>query len=156
MQNKIEQELFNNIKNLGSGTYVLKGTIIGRQGYSGYVIPSGPGGAHLHFATKVNNSSVNPCSVLPGGTFETCGGSGVLSWPLRSPFSYTSAYGWRWGKWHDAIDIASATTHAYIYAAHDGWMYKGGSWSSGYWRKICEVKDNCAVGNYSFYLHLAE
>lgn len=156
MQNKIEQELFNNIKNLGSGTYVLKGTIIGRQGYSGYVIPSGPGGAHLHFGTKVNGSSVNPCSLLPSGVISGCGGNGSIEWPLRSPFYYTSAYGWRWGKWHDAIDIASPNTHAYIYAAHDGWMYKGGSWSSGYWRKICETKDNCDQGKYTFYLHLAE
>lgn len=156
MQNKIEQELFNNIKNLGSGTYVIKGTIIGRQGYSGYVIPSGPAGAHLHFATKVNGASVNPCSLVPSGTFTTCGGSGTIAWPLRSPFYYTSAYGWRWGKWHDAIDIASSTTHAYIYAAHDGWMYKGGSFSSGYWRKVCETKDDCSKGIYTFYLHLAE
>jgi peptidoglycan hydrolase CwlO-like protein len=156
MQNKIEQELFNNIQNLGSGTYVLKGTIIGRQGYSGYVIPSGPAGAHLHFGTKINGSSVNPCSLLPSGVISGCGGNGSIDWPLRSPFYYTSSYGWRWGKWHDAIDIASPNTHAYIYAAHDGWMYKGGSQSSGYWRKVCETKDNCNQGKYSFYLHLAE
>ncbi len=156
MQNKIEQELFNNVANLGNGTYVLKGTIIGRQGYSGYVIPKGPGGAHLHFATKVNGSSVNPCSLLPTGTFSNCGGSAQISWPLRSPFYYTSSYGWRWGKWHDAIDIASSTTHAYIYAAHDGWLYKGGNFSGGIWRKVCETKDNCNKGVYTFYLHLAE
>lgn len=156
LQNKIEQELFNNVANLGNGTYVVKGTIIGRQGYSGYVIPKGPSGAHLHFATKVNGSSVNPCSLLPTGTFSNCGGSGQISWPLRSPFYYTSSYGWRWGKWHDAIDIASSTTHAYIYAAHDGWLYKGGNFSGGFWRKICETKDNCSKGVYTFYLHLAE
>lgn len=156
LQYKIEQELFNSIQNLGNGVYVTKGTIIGQQGYSGYVIPSGPGGAHLHFATKVNNQSVNPCSLLPSGVISGCGGNGSIGWPLQGNFYYTSGYGWRWGKWHDAIDIASPTTHAYIYAAHDGWMYRGGSQSSGYWRKVCTTKNNCAQGTYTFYLHLKD
>ena len=157
MQNKIEQELFNTVKNLGNGAYVKKGTIIGRQGYSGYVIPSGPGGAHLHFAAKVNGSSVNPCSLLTAGVVSGCGGDGSINWPLSNPFNYTSGYGWRWEKWHDAIDISStASTHAPIYAAHDGWLYKGGNFSNGFWRKICETKDNCLQGKYTFYLHLAE
>ncbi|MCA9380291.1 hypothetical protein KC675_03890 [Candidatus Dojkabacteria bacterium] len=157
MQYKIEQELFNTTKNLGNGSYVKQGTIIGRQGYTGYVIPSGPAGAHLHFGTKVNGSSVNPCSLLIPGVVSGCGGDGSMEWPLKNPFNYTSAYGWRWERWHDAIDISStANVHAYIYAAHDGWLYKGGSTSQGFWRKICETKDNCNQGKYSFYLHLAE
>jgi peptidoglycan hydrolase CwlO-like protein len=157
MQYKIEQELFNTTKNLGNGSYVKQGTIIGRQGYTGYVIPSGPAGAHLHFGTKVNGSSVNPCSLLIPGVISGCGGDGSMEWPLKNPFNYTSAYGWRWERWHDAIDISStANVHAYIYAAHDGWLYKGGSASQGFWRKICETKDNCNQGKYSFYLHLAE
>lgn len=156
MQYKIEQELFNNVANLGNGVYVKKGTIIGRQGYSGYVIPSGPGGAHLHLGTKVNGASVNPCSLLVAGVVSGCGGNGSIDWPFKSAFSYTSGYGMRWGKHHDAIDIASPTTHAYIYAAHDGWLYKGGNWTNGFWRKICEQKDNCNSGIYTFYLHLAE
>jgi hypothetical protein len=155
-QNQIEQELFNSIKNLGSGVYVTKNTIIGQQGYSGYVIPKGPGGAHLHFATKVNNQSVNPCSLLPAGTFSNCAGSGKIAWPMRNPFNYTSGYGMRWGKWHDAIDIASPSTHAYIYAAHDGWMYRGGDFGGGFWRKVCETKGDCSKGVYTFYLHLKD
>lgn len=156
LQNKIEQDLFNSIANLGNGVYVTKGTIIGQQGYSGYVIPKGPSGAHLHFAAKVNNQSVNPCSLLPAGQFSNCAGSGAASWPLRGTFYFTSSYGWRWGKWHDAIDIASPTTHAYVYAATDGWMYRGGSYSSGFWRKVCTTKNNCAQGTYTFYLHLKD
>lgn len=156
LQHKIEQDLFNQIQNLGNGVYVTKGTIIGQQGYSGYVIPKGPGGAHLHFATKVNNQSVNPCSLLPSGKFSNCGGNGTLAWSLPGTFNYTSAYGWRWGKWHDAIDIASPNTHAYIYAAHDGWMYRGGDYAGGFWRKVCETKNNCAQGIYTFYLHLKD
>lgn len=156
MQYKIEQELFNNVSNLGNGVYVQKGTVIGRQGYSGYVIPSGPAGAHLHLGAKVNGASVNPCSLLTSGVVSGCGGNGSIDWPLRNPFNYTSGYGMRWGKFHDAIDIASPNTHAYIYAAHDGWLYKGGNQTNGFWRKICENKNNCNTGTYTFYLHLAE
>lgn len=155
MQYKIEQELFNSMANLTNGVYVEKGTIIGLQGYSGYVIPKGPGGAHLHLGAKVNNASVNPCSLLPAGKFSNCAGNGRISWPLKGTFYFTSAYGMRWGKFHDAIDIASPTTHAPIYAAHSGWMYRGGSFASGYWRKICESKD-CRTGIYTFYLHLKD
>ena len=158
LQTKIEQELFGQVKNLGSGTFVEKGTIIGRQGYSGYVIPKGPQGAHLHFGTKINGQSRNPCSLLPAGVVGGCGGSGEIDWPLRGSISYDSGYGWRsWSNsFHDAIDIGSPITHAYIYAAHSGWLYRGGNYNSGFWRKICEVKDDCSKGKYTFYLHLAE
>jgi septal ring factor EnvC (AmiA/AmiB activator) len=158
-QNLLEQQIFNTTSNLTNGTYVLKGTQIANQGWSGYVIPSGSGGAHLHFGVKVNGADTNPCSLLPSGQFSNCAGNGTLSWPLKGTFYYTSSYGGRYinGKYsfHYAIDIASReNVNAPVYAAQSGYLYKGGSQSAGYWRKICESKTNCNSGLYTFYLHL--
>ena len=39
------------------GQFVKQGQIIGFSGYSGNVIPQGPGGAHLHFSLRGNNAT---------------------------------------------------------------------------------------------------
>ncbi|HEY5878917.1 MAG TPA: M23 family metallopeptidase [Nakamurella sp.] len=47
-----------------AGTHVQAGQQIGKAGHEGNVIPAGPGGAHLHFEVKVDNSPVNPVPYL--------------------------------------------------------------------------------------------
>lgn len=157
-QEKLEQQLFNNVSNIANGSYVLKGTIIAQQGCTGFCT-----GPHVHFSVAYNGKSVNPCSVVPSGKFSNCGGSGALDWPLRGSFYFTSSYGWRsWtNSFHDAIDIAHSTSNAPVYAAHDGWLQKGrwGCRGSGCrtsyvnYAIICE-KSNCSQGYKTLYLHL--
>lgn len=171
-QNKIKQEIFNQVGQITTGQYVLKGTIIGREGETGYAF-----GEHLHFTITedgfkhwgelywtcaVYGCNPNPCNYLPNNGI--CGiSNSSLEWPMRGSFTLTSPWGERWGKWHDAIDIAYywGTTDDYIYAAHDGWIQYGTSPCYDpncngdlKWAVICENKDDCNVGFKSGYYHL--
>lgn len=49
---------------VGAGQQVSQGQAIGTVGYSGRCIPSGPGGAHLHFEVRVNGGVVNPANYV--------------------------------------------------------------------------------------------
>lgn len=56
------------------------------------------------------------------------------AWPTIRPYTITSYYSWRWGEFHDAIDIY-ASHGSPLYAANNGTVYKVGT--------------GCVVGNYS-------
>lgn len=47
-------------------------------------------------------------------------GIGSWVWPTATPYTITSGYGWRWGKFHGAIDIAGAGYNSPIKAANNG------------------------------------
>lgn len=50
-----------------NGQLVKAGTPIGVIGYSGYVIPAGPLGAHLHMAIFQDGNYIDPLSMIDGG-----------------------------------------------------------------------------------------
>lgn len=56
------------------------------------------------------------------------------AWPTARPYTITSYYTWRWGSFHDAIDIYVGNGSP-LYAANNGIVYKVGT--------------GCAVGNLS-------
>lgn len=104
---------------------VKKGDVIGREGCTGYCT-----GDHLHFVVDGNGdgSADNPCNYLPSGVISGCGTSSPkVSWPMKNTFYLTSGYGWRWGSFHGAIDLAYpwGTSSDFIYAAHDGYVTYG-------------------------------
>jgi septal ring factor EnvC (AmiA/AmiB activator) len=152
---KIKQAIFNNFNPIKSGTWVVKGTMIGRQGSTG--LATGP---HVHFSVKKNGASLNPCAVVPGGRFGNCGGNGKLAWPLQGAFYYTSGWGnrciaaWGYCSFHDAIDIAHSTWNAPIFAAHDGYLYKGKDQYGALYAIICQT-GNCNVGYKTGYWHMS-
>lgn len=47
-------------------------------------------------------------------------GIGSWVWPTNTPYTITSPFGWRWGKLHEAIDIAGAGYNSPIKAANNG------------------------------------
>jgi hypothetical protein len=162
-QQKLEQQIFDSIHSIPSGSYVAKGTIIGRQGCSG--LCTGP---HLHFGVVQNGSYVNPCTVLPSGHLPGCGVSNTkLRFPMGGSYVLTSGYGWRWGSFHYGLDIANYDSDTPIYAAHSGYIvylndhscssYSGSLPCNGQganYAVICQNASNCNVGLKTMYLHL--
>lgn len=57
------------------GQHVCRGCLIGRSGWSGNVVPPGPGGAHLHYEELIGYTLVPPGRMLAQGP------SGQVSYP---------------------------------------------------------------------------
>jgi peptidoglycan hydrolase CwlO-like protein len=173
-QIKLQQELFEQIGTIPSGQYVVKGTIIGKEGDTGYTF-----GEHLHFvitkdglrhwggthpSCSAYGCNPNPCNYLPQR--GECGVAGSpLEWPMRGTYYLTSPWGPRWGGFHDAIDLAydwsQRPNSDFIYATHSGWIQYGTLPCSGdacngdcKYAIICEDKTNCDNGYQSGYFHL--
>jgi peptidoglycan hydrolase CwlO-like protein len=170
-QAKLQQELFDQIGEIHSGQYVIKGTIIGKEGQTGYAF-----GEHLHFTITRDGlrywgdlspycaaygCNPNPCNYLPPGV----GGCGVagspLEWPMRGCYNLTSSWGPRClsghCSFHDAIDLSycwsQKYTSDYIYATHNGWIQYGVMSDGCKYAVICE-NHNCNIGYKSGYFHL--
>lgn len=151
----IKQEIFNDFNPSDQGEYVLTGKYIGRQGSTG--LSTGP---HLHFSVQVNNGWQDPCAYLPGGV---CGYGSSLAWPLDPVSYYTSGFGDRcfdWGgsvycDFHTGIDIVGNMWNAPIFAAHNGYLYKGVDPYGALYIIICE-NTNCSVGMKTGYWHLSQ
>ena len=82
--------------------------------------------------------TVNRIIVRGKGTISA-GNLGRWAWPTKTPYVITSAYGWRWGKFHDGIDISGTGYGSPIYAANDG--------------VVMEAKYNSYNGNYIIINH---
>ena len=50
--------------------------------------------------------------------------SGDWYWPTLKPYIISSGYGWRWGSFHDAIDITGTGYGSPIFAANNGVVYR--------------------------------
>lgn len=77
--------------------------------------------------------------------------SGDWYWPTNKPYIITSPYGYRWGSFHDAVDISGTGYGSPIYAANNGVVYK--VWfdnTGGYQIEIAH-----ANGYYTWYAHLS-
>lgn len=164
----VRQQIFNNFRPISAGQWVLAGTMIGKQGSTGY--STGP---HLHFSLKVNNIAQDPCAFLPsGGPVSGCGWGNQLQWPIRGTVYYTSGFGNRCFYWngqtncsfHDGADFAGQPWNTPIYAAHNGYLYKGyDCWfknmgmddDCALYAIVCENSD-CGTGYKSGYWHLSE
>jgi rare lipoprotein A (peptidoglycan hydrolase) len=70
--------------------------VIGKVGYTGRVVPSGPDGSHIHIE-KVGGGSI------PSDIKNNIYVSGL---PMPSRLRFTSGIGWRWGRMHKGEDFA--------------------------------------------------
>ena len=81
---------------------------------------------------------------------ETLVATGDWAWPTISQYYISSPFAYRWGSFHDAIDIAGSGEGSPIYAANDGtvitatWHYSLGNY----------VVINHNNGYYTLYAHL--
>jgi septal ring factor EnvC (AmiA/AmiB activator) len=156
----LKQQIFNSFKPSTSGQYVVAGTQIGRQGMTGWAT-----GPHLHFSLKVNGVVVNPCGYLPGNFVAGCGGNGALKAPMFGNYYFTSGFYSGVGgdvrciggvcSSHPAVDFANVISNAPIYAAHDGWLYKGVDQYGALYIIICQ-NQNCNSGFQTGYWHFSQ
>ena len=89
--------------------------------------------------------------VVIGNFIDT---GGTWAWPTNSGYKITSAYAYRWGKLHAALDIAYLPLNSPAYAAGDGVVVtategKGSAWSLG---KYVVIKHDNNI--YTQYAHL--
>ena len=83
------------------------------------------------------------------------------AWPTARPYTITTYYEWRWGEFHDAIDIYVGYNSP-IYAANNGTVYKvGKGCTPGY--LSCNGRqgnyvliNHNAGGYYTIYMHMNE
>ena len=72
--------------------------VIGTVGYTGYTVPKGPGGSHIHIENMNNYAAGIPAgvknSILVNGS------------PMPSALQFTSGIGKRWGRIHKGEDYA--------------------------------------------------
>lgn len=83
-------------------------------------------------------------------------------WPTNRPYIITSGFEWRWGSFHNAIDISGTGMGSPIYAAEDGVITEVVSSCAnvGYYRSMCGGSYGNHVivkhdnGMYTMYAHL--
>ena len=84
------------------------------------------------------------------GGGATGGNDGEWLWPTNRPYSISSRYGYRWGKFHSGVDIYVGGRGSPIYAARAGEVYAiSSNGSSGFFVTI--KHDN---GYFTRYAHL--
>lgn len=100
-------------------------------------------------STEVITPAVNEI-VVRGGRANSYADSGYWAWPTKTPYTITSGLGYRWGSYHDAIDIAGTGRGSPIYAANNGVVVEATyRWPDGNYIVI-----NHNNGYYTIYGHL--
>ena len=106
-------------------------------------------------ATRISSETIKPAVdaiIVKGGlSINYAGDSEYWAWPTIQPYVITSRLGWRWGSYHNGVDIAGTGHGSTIYS-----IQRGAVISMGY---------NSTMGNYvyidhqngyiSVYMHLA-
>lgn len=102
-------------------------------------------------SSTVVKPPINKVVVRGKGTIST-GSLGSWAWPTNIPYVITSNWGWRWGKFHEGLDISGTGYGSPIYAANDGVVVESGykSVNGNY------ILINHNNGYYSIYAHMAK
>lgn len=76
------------------------------------------------------------------------------AWPTNKGYKITSGFKWRWGKHHDAIDIAYLPLNSPIYAAGNGTVVKAQKGTGSAWTLGNYVVISHGNNIYTLYAHL--
>lgn len=102
--------------------------------------------------SKELKPSINRIYVKGGKSLPSIGDNSFWAWPTQTPYVISSAYGPRWGSFHNGIDISGCGYGSSIFAANNGNVYKAGYDSiSGN-----HVIINHNNGYYTWYGHLSK
>lgn len=84
------------------------------------------------------------------------------AWPTDRPYSITSGYAWRWGSFHNALDISGPGYGSAIYAANNGVVTTVGTGCYAGDLKCNQTQGNYIIINhnignyYTIYMHLKD
>ncbi len=110
--------------------------------------------------TKPKTNTYKPSNIT--GTYIDTGGA--WGWPTNRPYIITSNFEWRWGSFHNAIDISGTGFGSPIYASREGTIESVTNTCAniGSYRNMCgntygnHVVINHGNGMYTMYAHLTK
>lgn len=119
----------------------------------------------LSSATVANSTVIKPAVnkiIVKGDKYApSVADLSYWAWPTERPYTITSYYGWRWGEFHDALDIYVGYGSA-IYAANNGVVarvgtgcYAGDLSCNGRQGNFVVINHN-AGGYYTIYMHMKD
>ena len=119
----------------------------------------------LTSGTVVNSTEIKPAVnkiIVKGDKYApSVADLSYWAWPTDRPYTITSGYGWRWGEFHDALDIYVGYG-ASIYAANNGVVYKigtgcyAGNLSCNSRQGNFVIINHNAGGYYTIYMHMKD
>lgn len=119
----------------------------------------------LSSGTVANSTEIKPAVnkiVVKGDKYApSVADLSYWAWPTERPYTITSPYGYRWGEFHDALDIYVGYGSS-IYAANNGVVYKIGTGCyagnlscNGRQGNYVLINHN-AGGYYTIYMHMKD
>jgi len=148
--------------------------------YVGYEVVSREGEKGLYLVTRknqyingqlVDTTNVSSTELKPaiskviikgGKQAPSVADLSYWAWPTERPYAITSGYAWRWGEFHNAIDIAGTGYGSSIYAANNGVVAKVGTGCTPGYLKCNNTQGNYVLinhnirGYYTIYMHLKD
>lgn len=116
--------------------------------------------------TNVSSTELKPAInkiIIKGGKYApSIADLSYWAWPTDRPYSITSGYAWRWGAFHNALDIAGTGYGSSVYAANNGVVKEIGTGCipgnlSCHHTRGNFIVINHNVGNYyTIYMHLKD
>ena len=103
--------------------------------------------------TDVIKQAVPKIIVRGSKVVPNVGNVGLWKWPASEPSCVTSPFGWRWGKFHSAVDISCSGYGSPVYAANNGTVEVADNTSP--WPNGNYIVINHNNGYYTIYAHLA-
>ena len=117
--------------------------------------------------TNVSSTELKPAInkiIIKGGKYApSVADLSYWAWPTTTPYAITSGYGWRWGSFHGAIDIAGTGYGSPIYAANNGVIESAGTSGCIPGDLRCNggrghyvIINHNAGGYYTIYMHMKD
>ena len=116
--------------------------------------------------TNVSSTELKPAInkvIIKGGKHApSIADLSYWAWPTERPYSITSGYAWRWGEFHNALDIAGTGYGSDIYAANNGVVERIGTGCTPGYLKCNNTQGNYVLinhnigGYYTIYMHLKD